>query len=161
MAPNAYILLTIQLAVLAILALPAMAHGEEVLPSLSDEKMGEYKNAFGKAISDSLSDTSKGGGGVKADGVGRPDSGLTTVTKRMRDDFDQKGPPPNQGQGQGQGPPHPPGGGFPPGPPGGIPGAPGGGPPLPGLGGPGQPGGPPPRPPIPGGGPGPGPVPGH
>ena len=155
MASHAHILLVIALAALAV---PQVAHGEEVLPSLSDEKMGEYKNAFGKAISDSLGGASNGVAPGQNGGTGRPDSGLTTVTKRMRDDFDQKGPPP--GQGQGQGPQRPPGGGFQPGPPGGIPGGPGGGSPPPGLGGPGQPGGP--RPPPPGGGGGgggPGPAP--
>lgn len=128
------------LAASLLLAVPIVA--DEVLPSLSAEKMSEYKNAFGKAISESRGAgvgtgmTGSAGGGHKGPGGGAP-PGLGGLSRQARESVESKG------SGALGGPGH--GGGLDKGPHGEMKAFPGGGDgmrPPPGFGGPGQPGGP-------------------
>ena len=87
--------------VVTICAFGTSAFAEEVLPTLSQEKMSEYQSAFGKAISESraaLSDPAKGvSEGAKA---GHGPSELSNLTKQMRDGLDKPGGrPPGSGPG--------------------------------------------------------------
>lgn len=67
--------------ILLLLLAGGTAIAEEVLPALSQEKMSEYKNEFGKAIRESLSEGPKNG---------LPNQ-LQGVTQKLRDDLDKKG----------------------------------------------------------------------
>jgi hypothetical protein len=137
------------------------AVADEVLPMVPDESMAAYKNAFGKAISESRAaekneNDAVNGGNASADKETR----LRTLTKKLRDSVQQSTTSAGSNASPDHGGPPPPGGSG--GSPGGMmPGSPnGGGFPPPGIGGPGQPGGRPPGggPAAGGGGP---PPPGH